>query len=159
MIQNAGSWYIFKAFEIVLNVTLIYTNSNLLETWRCETKIDFCHHSWFSVKFYQLISLQKIIILYQNVTFKNIFHLWNDIVFSADLIKAAQTNPPNQQLILKCQLKMKCVVKPGCSLIFLGHFIILIRSRTLNLHLRLNRNNVLSCFFYKNCNSCMFQSK
>ncbi len=42
------------------------------------------------------------IILYQNVTFKNIFHLWNDILFSADLIKAVQTNPPNQQLILKC---------------------------------------------------------
>ncbi len=148
MIQNAGSWYIFKAFEIVLNVTLIYTNSNLLETWRCETKIDFCHHSWFSVKFYQLISLQKIIILYPNVTFKNIFHLWNDIVFSADLIKAAQDQSTQSTAHPEmCQLKMKCVVKPGCSLIFLGHFIILIRSRTLNLHLRLNRNNVLSCFF------------
>lgn len=80
------------------------------------------------------------VILYQKVTFKKIFHLWNDILFSADLIKAtpAQTNPPNQQLHSEmCHMKV---------LIYLGHFIILKMSRILKLHLKLNGNNLLSCF-------------
>ncbi len=111
--------------EMVLNVALIYPNLNLLKTW-CETKIDYFVNIpgllWDFINV--IVKMIAFVILYQNVTFKNIFHLWNDILFSADLNKAtqAQTHPPNQPL----HMKIKCVVKPGCcSLICLGHFIIL----------------------------------
>lgn len=144
--------------EMVLNVALIYPNLNLLKTLRCETKID-CEILSMNV----ILKMLAFIILYQNVTFKNIFHLWNDILFSADLIKVtqAQAHPPNQPLHSEMHhMKVKCVVKPGCcSLICLGHFIILTICQG---HSNCTWGSMERTFYHvflNNCNSCMFQSK
>lgn len=71
--------------EMVLNVALIYPNLNLLKTW-CETKIDYFVNIpgllWDFINV--IVKMLAFVILYQNVTFKNIFHLWNDWLKQGD---------------------------------------------------------------------------
>lgn len=91
---------------------LIYLRINVVKMFKEDVIFISALKLTILIFLVQILKMLAVIILYWNVTFKNVLQLWNDILFSADFTKTthAQEKTLNQRLHSEIRHGIKVVL-------------------------------------------------